>query len=135
MAQNNIGKDIREVLIADGVTTPIYIASEPSTPDAVITLYNTGGEAPNPKWLLDFTGLQARSRANDYETAYDNLQDVFDLLLGRPAFTQNTTRYTGILASSGIMDIGRDDNERRILVCNFRLIVEPALSTQHRKSL
>ena len=134
MAQNNAAKDIREKLIADGVITPIYYSSEPNTPDAVITLYNTGGEAPSPKFLMDSPSLQARSRANDYETAYNNLQEVFDLLLGRPAFTINTTLYVGIWASTGITEIGRDDNERRLLVCNFRLITQPALVSQHRKS-
>jgi len=133
MAQNNPAKDIRATLVTDGVTTPIYISSEPANPDVVITIYNYQGDAPNPKFLLDFPQLQVRSRANDYETAYNNLLEVYDLLIGRPAFTVSTTRYTGILANTNIFEIGRDDNERRILAANFRLFVEPASDGQYRQ--
>lgn len=135
MAQNNPAKDIKTVLVSDGVTTPIYIGSEPASPDEVITLYNLAGDAPSPKFLLDFPGLQVRSRANAYTTAYDNLLEVFNLLLGRAAFTESTTRYTGIIALTNIFEIGTDSNDRRILACNFKLYVEPASVSQHRQSV
>lgn len=136
MAQNNPAKDIRDTLVNDdGVTTPIYIGSEPASPDDVITIYNTGGDAPSPKHLLDYPTLQVRSRANTYVDAYDNLLEVFDFLLGRSAFTKNTTVYTGIVATTSIFEVGSDDNERRILAANFKLFVEPAYSSQNRKSL
>lgn len=136
MAQNNPATDIRATLISDGVTTPIYIGSEPTTPDECITLYNTaGGENPSPKFLLDFPGLQIRARANDYVTAYTNILECFDLLLGRPAFTKNTTRYTGIIALTGIFDMGTDENDRRLLACNLKLYVEPASVSQHRQTI
>lgn len=137
MPQNNPAKDIRATLVDDdGVTTDIFIASEPSSPDECITLYNTaGGEAPSPKFLLDFPGLQVRSRANSYETAYANLLEVFDLLVGRAAFIKNTTRYTGIIALTNIFEIGQDENERRILAVNLKLFVEPANASQHRSAI
>ena len=135
MTQYNPARDIRETLINDGVTTPIYIGSEPMSPDVVITLYNYQGEAPSPKYLLDIPYLQVRSRANDYETAYNNILEVFNLIVGRSAFNINTTRYTGILANTNIFELGQDDNERRILAANLRLFVEPTSTTQHRKSL
>jgi hypothetical protein len=137
MTQNNPAKDIRDTLVNDdGVTTAIYIGSEPSTPDECVTLYNTSGdEPPSPKYLLDHPGLQVRSRANSYETAYTNILQVFDLLVGRAAFTKNTTRYTGIIALTNIFDLGQDENRRRILVCNLKMFVEPAAGSQNRKSI
>ena len=136
MAQNNPAKDIRDKLIADGVTTPLFISSEPKTPNAVITLYNTSEyEPPSPRFLLDFSTLQIRSRANNYETAYNNLLEIFNLLVGSPPFTQNTTIYTGIIAMTNIFEIGRDDNDRRILAFNLRMFVEPASDGQHRRSI
>ena len=135
MAQNNPALDIRETLIADGVTTSISIGMEPPTPHDVITIYNTSGEAPSPKFLLDFPGLQVRSRSTDYITGYNNLLEVFNLLIGRPAFTLNTTRYTGILAMTNIFELGEDKSARRLFACNFKLFTEAESGTQHRKPI
>lgn len=136
MAQNNPAIDIRAILVDDdSVTTPIYVGKEPASPDECITIYNTGGDQPNPKFLLDMATIQVRSRANSYATAYNNLLEVFELLQGRAAVTKNTTRYTGIMASTSILEIGQDDNERYIHVCNFKLFVEPASNSQHRQTI
>lgn len=133
MAQNDPATDIKAVLIADGVSTPIVVSSEPKKPNAVITLYNTPGDPPDPKFLIDYPGLQIRSRATTYTEAYDNILEVYDLLLGRGPFTQSTTRYTGIIADTGIAEIGWDKSNRRILVCNLKLFVEPLFVAQNRK--
>ena len=135
MTQTSPAIDLRDLLISDGVTTPIHIGSEPSAPDECITLYNYDGEAPSPKFLLDFPRLQVRARANSYTTAYSNILEVFDLLAGRASFTQNTTRYTGILPASNISDLGKDASGRFILVVSLKMFVEPAKVSQNRVSI
>lgn len=136
MAENNPAFDIRDTLINDdSVTTPIYIGQLPVDIDECIVIYNTAGEIPSPKFLLNYPGLQVRSRANTYATAYVNIQEIFELLLGRPSFIKNTTRYTGIWAKTGVFELERDTNERVSLAFNLMLITEPALGTQYRKSL
>jgi len=135
MSQNNPASDIRTQLIADGVTTPIFTGGEPKSPNEVITIYNTSEEPPSPKFLLDFPGLQVRCRSTSYDAAYAILLGVFDILVGRPPFVVSTTRYTGVMATTNILEIGRDENDRRILVFNLKLITEAQKGTQHRKAL
>ena len=135
MTQNNPAFDVREKLISDGVVTPIFISKEPADPFDCITLHNLSSSAPNPKYLLDNPGLQVRSRATSYYQAYHNAQEVFNYLLGCPSFTQNTTLYTGIWATTGILDIGSDENDRFIVVFTLRLTVEPLKVTQYRTQL
>ena len=135
MAQSNAALDIKTTLVADGVYIPIFVGSEPPKPDDVITLYNTVGATPNPKFLLDEPTIQLRIRSGSYNTAYTNLLGVFNLLHGRPAFTVTGTRYVGLIATSNIFEIGKDEKDRTLLAFNMRLIVEPALGTQHRQSI
>lgn len=136
MTQNNPAFDIRDLLInVDSVSTPIYVGQEPASPDTCLTIYNTSFDAPSPKFLLDNAGLQIRSRSASYNTAYSNLLAVFDLLVGRSAFTRNTTRYTGVLAATNIFELGKDSNERTLLAVNLRMFVEPASGSQHRQSI
>lgn len=136
MTQLSPAKDIKDLLVNDdGVITPIFISSQPTTPDTVITLYNVSGDPPNAKFLLDFPHLDIRSRSASYETAYANLLQVVNLLLGRSPFVKNTTRYTGIWAKTSIFDLGWDESNRRLLGCNFRLAIEPLFVSQNRKQL
>lgn len=137
MAQNSPAEDIRSLLVnTDGITTPIYINFEsPSSTEDNITLYDLPGEEPNPKFLLDFPRIQARSKASNFVNAYDNLLEVFDKLLGRSAVTINTTRYTGIWAVTNILQLGKNDTDRYLVAVTFRLAVEPAEVSQNRKAL
>jgi hypothetical protein len=135
MATNAPSLDVKAMLVASGVTTAIYVSKEPTfTGTPILTIYDTGGEAPSPKFILDFPSIQIRSKAKTYVVAYANLLQCVDLLNGRTPETKNTTRYTGILATTGIMQIGVDENENPILVVNFKLFTENASST-YRSSL
>jgi hypothetical protein len=135
MTQLSPANDIKDLLVADGVTTTMFVSSQPTTPDTVITLYNVAGDPPSAKFLLDSPHLDIRSRSDSSETAYANLLEVFNLLLGRASFVKNTTRYTGIWAKTSIFDLGWDENNLKLLGCNFRLAVEPLFVAQNRKQL
>lgn len=136
MTQTSTAKDIRDYLIAQGVTTDIFINLEPSTPINCITIYTTGSwNEPNPKFLIDYPTIQIRSRATTDETCFNNLLEVFDILHGVTSFTQNTTKYTGIQASTSITNLEIDKNDNRIKFVNFNLITEPEYNIQNRKQL
>jgi hypothetical protein len=136
MTQYNPSKDLRDYLIANGVTTDIFINQEPTDPIDCITIYDTSEQSnPNPKFLIDYPSLQIRSRSSLYETAYANLLEIFDLLHGVDGFTENTTNYISIIASTNIFSLGNDDNDNNILVCNFNIISEPQYTSQNRKQL
>lgn len=135
MTQNSLGFDIRAYLISQGVTEAIFIGKEPVTPDLCVTLYQGSFNSPNPKFLLNEPSLQVRVRSNSYETGYQLIQDIYNTLLGALPFTLNTTRYSGILGISDILDIGRDENERFLFVWNARFYVEPLKTTQNRTQL
>lgn len=118
--------DVKQILVDNLISSSIiFLSSEPDKPDTVITLYDTGGEPPNPKWLLDFPSIQIRSRAKSYATAYANIINARDILLGKDKLTVNSTKYIGFVASGDIMMMPRDDEDRNILVVNFNITREP----------
>lgn len=133
MTTNPPSVDVKKILVDGGVLTPIYVGEEPVNPDEVVTIYDTGGDNPNPKWVIDFPDIQIRSRANDYSTSYSNLLIIRDKILGMDKSTVNTTDYVGIFATSDILSLERDSHDRYICVCNFRINREIA-SSENRQN-
>jgi len=142
--------DIKDLLVTAGVGTfalgtstdwSINISQEPpfpTVPHTAITIYDTGGFAPNARFLLEEPTVQVRIRGNpnDYQAAYLKAQAVKDALLGRPGSTLNGNKYVGIWQDSDIISLGNDDNDRPILVANFKIVREPPASTSsHRQVL
>lgn len=112
----------------------IYIGSEPDTPDRTVTLYDTAGEAPNPKWLLDFPRFQVRVRAVKYEDAYNQAEAVKSRLLGLPSQDLGGIRYNGIYVVIDTAFLMKDDKQRFIFTSSWRIIREPVVG-QHRRPL
>lgn len=106
----------------------IFAGKAPLTPDTVITLYNTGGLVPNPKWLLDYPSIQAiiRGAKSGGAATYDKAREVRDTLLGCDSQTINGERLVAINMVGDIATLGFDDNNREMYSVNFSLIVEPA---------
>lgn len=134
--------DMKDILVADGVgvfggggTWSIYIGLEPPDPDQVITLYDTGGNDPNPRLLIDFQTFQVRVRGlpGEYQETYVKMQDARDSLLALPSQTINTTLYDGVWQTGDVAFIGQGES-RPIFTANFRVIREPAAG-MHRVSL
>ena len=105
----------------------IEISVMPDSPNKVIMLNDSGGLAPNPKWLLDFPSLQAvvRGDANDYLDAFREAKAVKDILLGAPSQDLLSDRWVSVTMSGDLGFIGRDENERPLFSMNFALIIEP----------
>lgn len=131
--------DLKDVLETASIGTfaatsgwGIYISKEPDTPDTTITLYPYGSPVePNPKFLIDYLNVQARIRGDvqGYAAAQTKAQAVKDALLGLTAQTVNTSKYIGVWMNTDIFLLRYDDNDRPILVINFRVIREPASGT------
>ena len=130
--------DIKDMLVESGVGAfgatsgwAIYVGEEPPSPDTCITIYDTGGFDPNPKFLLDFPTIQIRIRGNEngFVDAYNKAQQIKDSLLGRAVEVRNATRYDGIWMTSDITYIGTDDRNRPVFVTNWRIAREPDSGT------
>lgn len=126
--------DIKDILVTAGVAVfasptgwALAVSREPTTPNQVITVYDSGGTDPNPKFLLDHPAVQVRIRGNvnDYLGTYSKAQQVKDTLLGLQRQTVNTTVYVGIWQIGDIQNLGFDDSNRPILVTNWRIAREP----------
>ncbi len=89
---------VAEEAIAGSSGWSVFVSKEPTAPDNVVTVYDTGGFDPNPKFLLDYPTVQVRVRANkgDYIGAYTKIIEARDALLGFPPETIGGTDYIGI---------------------------------------
>lgn len=109
----------------------IRIGKSLDTPDQLITIYDTGGLNPNPKWLLDFPTVQVvvRGPKQGYEAAWDKCVQVKGALLGYESADLNGDRWVSITGMGDIGFIGYDDKDRPLFSLNYRLIIEPATSS------
>lgn len=131
--------DMRQLLInasigSNGGNWPIFIGSEPADPANCITLYDVAGEAPNPKWLLDFPRFQVRVRSNGYLDGFTKAEEIRDALLGLPSQTIGDIRYDGIYVVTDTFFLMADGRQRSIFVTMYRSIREPGTGT-NRQSL
>ena len=130
----NVGNDIRDMIIADGETMDVFIGTEPDLPDEAVTIYMLPGQAPDPKFILNYPRLQIRVRARDYETAYNTAYRMLDDLVGRDPQIVNSSMYTAIYGVSDVFYLDKDTKNRFIFAFNIRLVVE-ANTSSNRKSL
>lgn len=105
----------------------IEIGAMPDGPDHVISINDTGGFEPNPKWLLDYPTIQVlvRGGINDYLVAFNEAKAVKDILLGLTSTDLNGDRWVSVLLNSDLAFIGRDDQMRPVFSMNFGLIIQP----------
>ena len=126
---NPVTVDMKDILVAFGYGTfgdTIHIGKEPDKPANCITLYDMGGLEQNAKISLDNIRFQVRVRNKSYINGYNILDRIKRELDGRPPGTINGSRYVGYWATSYIIFLERDESDRAIFVCNFRVIREPA---------
>lgn len=128
-------EDAKDLLVAGGVgifnaTTgwSIRINKEEPSPDTHITIYDSGGLTPNPRWLLDYPSLQVRVRGNasDPQGARNKAKEIKDALLGLESQTVNGNRWVSVLGIGDIQHLGFDEKGRILYTVNFSLILEPA---------
>lgn len=105
---------------------PIYISRMPDKPDNCIMLSDSGGLAPNPKWLLDFPDISVVVRGKEYGEVYNKMKAIKDKLLGLPNQDLNGDHWDGIIQVGETGFIGYDAKERPMFSATFRLFFEPA---------
>lgn len=108
----------------------IFIGKQSEKLDTAITIYNTGGLPPNPKWLIDNPTAQVmiRGAANGYEAAHSKAVECKDALLGLPSQTLNGDRWDAINITGDLNELGFDEKNRPLFSINLRMIIEPAAS-------
>lgn len=99
----------------------ISVGTEPAAPTTAVTLYDTGGGAPDTGELDVFNPtVQVRVRGNSYPEAYAKANDVMKALILAPVMTLNGSRYAFIVAETDILSLGKDENDKDIFTANFR---------------
>lgn len=127
-------EDAKDLLVAAGIGTfggtsgwVIRLNKEEDSPHTHITIYDTGGKEPNPRYLLDYPSLQIRVRGStaDPQAARNKAKEVKDALLGLPSQDVNGNRWVSVLGLGDIQHLGFDEQGRILFVVNFSLILQP----------
>ena len=118
-------KAIVEYLEANGVGvfgTDIFIGTRPSFPIDCLTLYDTGGFAPQKDTTSDPT-IQAIVRNESYLTGLIKLHEVHDLLKEKYSFwlKEDEIWVIKMEAQGEPGQIGRDDNGNYLFSANYHL--------------
>lgn len=125
---------MKDLLVTAGVGvfgTNLFIGKMPRTPDAAVSIMQTGGRPANPKWLLDYPSMQVmvRGAKNDYVGAQAKALAVKDALLGHPSQDVNGDRWVQFNMLGDIMLLGYDEEDRAMFSLNWSLIIQPASGT------
>lgn len=133
--------DIKDILVSNSIGIlgqTLFISKEPLNPDFVITLYQTNGRDPDPKFAINYPSFQVRVRGtvDGYQAAYAKCRSIIDVLLGSQTIVNATTgdSIVGIYQTGDVIFLKYDDANRPVLVLNFRLIVQPS-NLGNRKAL
>jgi hypothetical protein len=104
----------------------LHVSREPAGPDDVVTLYDTGGTPllTDHDELREHT-IQIRVRSTEYLDGYQKQQDIFEAFLGFLPVDIGDYNYPGLWATTDILPIGRDDNDRFLFTCNYRALRQP----------
>lgn len=133
--------DIGDYLSSGGIGTVgstsnwgIYLGKQPDAPDRCVTVYEYGGAASlhamssGPgRAVAERPRVQVVVRTNSYSTGRTKANDVFRLLDGLRERAINGVTYKWAAAIQPPFALGRDENDRQLIACNFEII--KAIST------
>ena len=129
MAEFLASEHVKSLLETHVITSgwQIEIGAMPPTPDEIIMISDTGGQEPNPKYLIDYPTVQVmvRGAVSGYLVTAREAKAVKDLCLGTDAFVHEGDRIDGIIQNGDLAFVGRDEQQRPLFVINFALFVEP----------
>lgn len=127
--------DLADVLSSGGITTTIIKSLLPSTPDALIALFETGGPAPihgmarGPGTaLVERPHVQLLSRDLRADGARKTAQDA-DRLLDALDRTINGKRYLSVSALQAPFFLNQDEAGRKVYAVNYEILRVPATSS------
>jgi hypothetical protein len=121
---DDIGTAIANAGLTGGATGWTLCKSfEPATPDKTVTVYETGGAAPDqtPGEAHDFPTFQVRVRgaAMGYDAARTKLAAVYAALND-----VTISNYVYVFSRGGAISLGYDENNRPRIVMNFGTMVK-----------
>lgn len=104
-----------------GFGQKVFVASEPATPDEVVTVYDYPGAGADTDEMDLQPNFQVRVRSPDYQSAY-NLQVIIRASLEGPVagIVAETSIFSIVYCISDIASLGRDGNQRYLLVASYR---------------
>ena len=106
--------------------------------DQNVALYDTPGQAPEVKYLVDYPTFQiiVRGAIDDYAGAFRKAKQCKDLFLGMDPYTFSPSgdRWDGVTMLGDLAFLKYDDNSRPLWTGNYRVIVERATSTLSSRS-
>jgi hypothetical protein len=123
---------------ATGVDWAIKVGRLTDSPDRCIAMFDTPGQSPNPRDLLDYVAIQAliRGPKDDYAAGWQKAKDVKDVLLGMFPRDVGDDHWDGVVGMGSTAFLRYDDNNRPLFSVNFRIFLEEAQSTlTHRTPL
>jgi hypothetical protein len=104
---------------------PIHVGKEPSTPKNVITIFDTQGFPPylslSGESGYEYPSINIRVRNTKYDTGWNLINKIKDVLHGRHQETWNGTLYSAIICSSSPALLDWDDNGNARFIINFNL--------------
>lgn len=116
--------DLADLLSTGGMGI-VYKDFFPDSPDTVVSLHTGYGNAPthtmaNPR-VLEEPKIQVQSRSMSLQTAHVNARSVYELLCGLRSRLINGVLYHWVNADSEPVLIGRDQNARFTVACNYSI--------------
>lgn len=117
-----IAIDIASHLQANGLGQlgqDLFVSFQPSEPDDCITIYDTGGYAPDIDVPLRDPTCQVLVRSADYPVAMERAQAVFNLLHAKANYALGGAWIYLSKAEHEPTPIGPDENGRPEITLNF----------------
>ncbi len=118
----DVAQLIEDAALGFGVFgTDLFVSKQPDSPNECITIFDTGGEDPEARYVYDRPFVQILVRGLSYDAAYLQLTTIRGAVNGQNNITLNGTRYIQILQQSDIIFTGYDDQDRAELTLNFAI--------------
>ena len=120
-------RDIAQILQNNGIGvlgTDIFLGQLPVSPDNCMALFEYAGEPPDLHSNVEYPGLQVLVRSGNYESGRSKIEQIRSVLHGLNEITVDNHRYLLIRANQSPEFLERDENNRAVFVCNFRVIKE-----------
>lgn len=120
-------RDIAQYLQSNGIGvlgTDIFLGQLPASSDNVIAVFEYAGEPPDLHSNIEYPGLQIMVRNKSYDAGRQKIEQIRNVLHGVTETVINLHRYLLIRANQSPAFLQRDENNRAIFVCNFRVIKE-----------
>lgn len=127
-------EDIKDILEAESSLSltfgaNLFISREPAEPDAVVTIFDTPGFAPdltmNKNERYDRPSIQIRVRNNNYADGYALSDSIKEILHGKGHEIWNSTSYELIKAANDISLLDYDESNRVRFVITFDIQRKP----------